>query len=58
MIAVFLTVVNSIDSYSCSYASAEHYIITFEEYCKNVSDKFTFFMEVQKWKAVCKEYSI
>ena len=43
-----------IDSFSCTYASAEHYIKMFEEYCKNINNKFQFFTEIKKWKDIAK----
>jgi hypothetical protein len=44
-----------IDGYSCSYASAEHYMLTFKETCQNLPNKFDFWDAVLVWQARAKE---
>jgi hypothetical protein len=36
VVGAFLAVMGVVNGYACSYASAEHYMLTFEESCRNI----------------------
>ncbi len=46
LVGVFIAVMEILDNYNCSYASAEHYMITFKEICINLPNKFAFWDSV------------